>query len=67
MGFIDDISLKVLDGDVKNTKPEISNLRVAILQMLCLERLYREEKDNGKRPRLILDGKELVKDDEIES
>ena len=44
MGIIDDISLKVIDEDVENIQNDISNLRVAILQVLCLERLYKGRK-----------------------
>ena len=39
LGIIDDISLKVINGDVENIGHDISNQRVAILQMLCLEKL----------------------------
>ena len=60
MGNIDDISLNVIDGDVKNIEHDISNLRADILQMLCLEKLYREENDNEKRPNLLIDGKEVT-------
>ena len=67
MGIIDDFSLKVIDGDVKNIEHEISNPTVGVLQMLCLERLSRKEKDDEKRPNLIIDGKELIRDDKIES
>ena len=42
LGILDDLSLKVIDGDVKKIEREISNLRFAILQMLCLENFYRE-------------------------
>ena len=42
--LIDDFSLNVIDEDVKNIQHEMINLRVAILQMLCLENLYREKK-----------------------
>ena len=45
MGIIDDISLKVTDGGVKKIDNVISNLRVAILQKLRLECLYRDETD----------------------
>ena len=39
MSIIDHKTLNVIDGDVKNIEQEISNLRVTILQMLCLEEL----------------------------
>ena len=41
---IDDTSLKIIDRDVKNIKHDISNLRIAILQMFCLERIFIDEK-----------------------
>ena len=36
-GNLDDISLKIIDEDFENIGKEESNLRVAILQRLCLE------------------------------
>ena len=42
-------------------------MRVAILQMLCLEKIFEEIKDNEKTSNFILDGKELVRDHKIES
>ena len=65
MGVIDDISLKVIDGDVEYG---ISNLRVAILKMLCLENFFKEEvgKENDNVT-IILDGKAIVVEDKIES
>ena len=36
-GNIDDLSLRVIDGDVESIEHEISNLRVAILRKLFLE------------------------------
>ena len=65
VGNIDVISLKVKDGDVKNI--EISNLSVAFLQLLCLERFHRDEKGNKKRLILVNDRGELFRDDVIES
>ena len=44
MGIINDISLKVIEEDVENSKHEICYLKVAILQISCLERLYTDEK-----------------------
>ena len=46
---------------------ETSNLRVVILQMLCLERFYREENYNENRPHFIKDGKEHIRDDKLQS
>ena len=43
MSIIGVNSLKVLDEEVKNLHHEISNLRVAILQLLCRKRTYKEE------------------------
>ena len=37
--FIDDLSLMVIDGGVENLFPEMKNLTVSLLQMLCLEKL----------------------------
>ena len=67
MSFIDDISLKVKDEDVENVVYEIKLPRFANLQMLCLERFYEEEKDNEKKNNLKIEGKKLIRDDEIES
>ena len=67
MGSIDDLSLKVIDEDFKNIQQEMSHMRVAILQMLCLERLHKEEEDNDKWPNIIIDGKEFKKEDKTES
>ena len=39
MAIIDDISLKVTDGDVENIEHEMKNLISAISQMLCSETL----------------------------
>ena len=66
MGKIEDISLKILDEDFKKIEHWISNLRVPVLQMLCLVKLYTEEKFEEKRPNLIEDAKEVMRDDEIE-
>ena len=66
MGIIDDFSLQVKDGFVKNFVYDLSNSRVAILQMLCLECLPREEKYNEKMPNFIIDGKEVSSHDETE-
>ena len=38
MGNLDEFSPKVIDGDVKNTENETSNLGVAILQIVCLKK-----------------------------
>ena len=43
MGSKFERSLKVIDGDVKNIQHEVSQLRVTILQVLCLEKLYAQE------------------------
>ena len=64
MGIIG-ISLKVIDGDVKNFEREISNMRVGILQMLFLERLYTEGRIYERRPSLIRDGTEVTNHDEM--
>ena len=47
---IDDIPLKVIDEDVKNTENEIHILRLAFLQLLCLESFYEEQKVMRKDP-----------------
>ena len=56
MGFSNDISLKIIERDVEHIENRISNLIVAVLQMLSLETLYKK-KDNQKRPGLSIDGK----------
>ena len=40
--------MKVLDENFKNIQHDVSNLRIAIIQLLCLEKLYKEEKYNLK-------------------
>ena len=37
VGILDDISLKATDGDEESFEHKVSSLRVATLQMLCLE------------------------------
>ena len=49
MGKIDDLSLKVINMDVESIERERRKLRVAILQMLCVERLYKNEAVYDKR------------------
>ena len=66
LSIIDVVSLKVLDRDVKSFNHEISNLRVAILQLLRSGRFYREEKDNEKSSNPLFDGKELIRDNQQE-
>ena len=48
MDIIDNKSLKVIDKDVEKTEYEISALGVSVLQMLCLEKLYKKEADEEK-------------------
>ena len=67
MGIIDDISLKVIDGDVEIFEHKISNLRVAISQKLCLGKLYKKEADHEKRGVESINGKRIVNHDEYES
>ena len=43
MGFINDLALKVINGDVTNMGHELNDLRVSILQQICLETLYAQE------------------------
>ena len=43
IGIIDNISLKVIGGNVANIEYEKSNLSVAIFQMLRLEKLFAQE------------------------
>ena len=64
---IDDISLKILDAHGKHIEYRIIFLRTAILQMLCLEKIYNEKKDNENTPNLIMDKKERIRDDQVES
>ena len=52
MSIIVDFSLKVTYKNVKNLQHEITDLRVDFLQVLCLKRLNKQEKDNGKWPKL---------------
>ena len=57
MVSIDDISLKVIDGDVKKFEHALSNMRVAILKMLCLEKLLVQEAKSEDMKLHPLDGK----------
>ena len=66
MGNTQRISLKVIDGDVQNIEYEKRNLRIAILQMLCLENLYKKEADHDKRGDESINGNETLIHDEIE-
>ena len=63
----DDMSLKIIVGHVKNIEYRIIFLRITILHILCLEKLYNEEKDNETRRNLIIDEEERIRDDQIES
>ena len=56
MGIVGDISLLLIDGAKQNFEHEISKVRFAILQLVCLERLY-TKRDIEKRPNLIKDGR----------
>ena len=40
---LDHMSLMIPNNDVKSIDQKIKNLTVGVLQMLCLERLYKEE------------------------
>ena len=44
---LDNISLMVQDGKVKKLVQEVNNLRVVLLQLLCLDKLYKEDKRDG--------------------
>ena len=48
MGTIDDKSLKFIYGNVRNIVHVTSNLRLAILQILCIKGFYKEEEDTEK-------------------
>ena len=39
-----DNRIKIIDGDVKNIEHEISNLRIAVLKMLCKKKNYMHQK-----------------------
>ena len=65
--ILDDFALKIIDRDVKIIKHDGSNLKVAFLPMLCLERIYIAEKFYATWPNFIIDGKELSRDGKIES
>ena len=43
LGLIDDMSLMFTDRNIENISVEIKNLRVGLLQLLCLENLYAQE------------------------
>ena len=67
LDVIDDISLMVKNKDVKTFGREIINLIVGILQIICLQRLYKEAADKEKDDVNTMDGKEIMRRDEIES
>ena len=52
LGFIDFMSLMVIDRDVEISIREINFLRVAILQLLCLWKLFEEK--TGKEIGVLL-------------
>ena len=43
VGVMCDMSLMVPDGNVENLVNKIKNLRMGFLQILCLEKLYKDE------------------------
>ena len=65
LGVIDDISLMITNEDVENIGREINNLRIAILQVLCLQRLSKEEADKENKGINTLNGKEINSGDRI--
>ena len=67
-GIVDDISLKIIAGDVGKLRFVMSTLRAAIFKMLCLEKLCKEEATNKNDKSIIrLRGEEIGDEDKIES
>ena len=64
---IDDISLLITDRDAGNVFAEKSNLRVGLLQVVCLEKIYIEEARGDDKKVETIDGKEKICYDKIES
>ena len=65
MGITDDISPKAIDKVVENFKHEICNLRVGILQMLSLDKLYKKEADHEKSGDQSINGTKIIIRDEV--
>ena len=53
--------------DVKAIGQEVDNLRIGILQLLCLDKLYEEKAHKEDRCVITTIGKELISHDEKES
>ena len=49
LSVIDDVSLMIINKIVKYIGEEKCNLRIGILQVLCLQTLYKEEKTEIRR------------------
>ena len=50
LAVLDDISLMIIDGKIENVVREINSLRVGVLQLLCLDELYKEEGRKEDKP-----------------
>ena len=60
LGVIVDISLTVKYGNVETIGPERNNLRIGVLHLLSLEKLYKEEADKEDRGVFTKNGKKII-------
>ena len=60
LGVVDDITLMVINRKVEHIVPEIIILRVGILQLLFLEKLYKKEAGKEDRDDITINGKTLI-------
>ena len=56
----------VIDGIAENLVEEIKNMRVGFLQLILLEKIYKEEADKGHKKSNTIDGGETIKHDKME-
>ena len=66
LGLIDDISL-IIKKDIENIGREINKVRAGVLQLLCLEKLYKEDANNENREVYTINGKKNNIQNKIES
>ena len=57
IAFLDDISLKLIDGNVENIEHEVSNLGVVLLRMLYPKSFCAQEVKHEDLKAYTLDGK----------
>ena len=57
----------VIDKGVENFAQKMKYLRVGLLQLLCFEKLYKEEADKEDKETETINGKEHISCDKTES